>query len=76
MMEFISYLVVAVAVGALIYWLVIEGDSATAVQQLPSSEELKKLKKAELVELAKANGIFVDPKSTKVVIIKEIDLHR
>jgi hypothetical protein len=75
MTEFLSYLVVIVSVGALVFWFLI-GDEEGPVVQLPSSDELKKLKKAELVELADSYDIFVDIKSTKAVIIKEIELHR
>ena len=75
MTEFLSYLVVLVSVGALVYWFLM-GDGEAPVVQLPSSDDLKKLKKAELVELATANNIFVDPKSTKTVIIKELETHR
>jgi hypothetical protein len=73
MTEFLSYLVVFVSVSALVYWFMMGGEE---VAVLPSSDDLKKLKKAELVELAKANDIFVDPKSTKTVLIKELETHR
>lgn len=73
MTEFLSYLVVFVSVSALVYWFMMGGEE---VAVLPSSDDLKKLKKAELVELAKVNNIFVDPKSTKTVLIKELETHR
>ena len=77
MTDYIPYIVVILSIAVLVFWFILgDEDEAPVVQQLPSSDELKKLKKAELVELAAANNIMVDIKSTKVVIIKEIESYR
>ena len=75
-MDIMVYVFMAVAVGVLVLWYVLGDNNEEVSVQLPSSAELKKLKKAELVELAASKDIFVDIKSTKAVIIKEIDSKR
>jgi len=66
--------------GAFVVWAFFLGKEKDAIEEikkeLPTPEELKKLKKAELATLAEEHGIMVDPKSTKAVIIKEIDSFR
>lgn len=72
MTTFISYLVVFVAVGALVYWFML-GDEEV---QLPSSDELKKLTKANLIVLAEEYSIEVDPKKKKADLLADIESHR
>jgi len=43
---------------------------------LLTEAEVKKLTKAKLVELADSLDIMVDPKSTKKLIVEEIERHR
>ena len=43
---------------------------------LLTEAEVKKLTKAKLVELADSLDIMVDPKSTKKLIVEEIEKHR
>ena len=74
-MDIMLYVLGAVAVAVFVLWFVL-GDKEGVSVQLPSSDELKKLKKAELVELAASKNIFVDIKSTKAVIIKEMESSR
>ena len=74
-MDIMLYVLGAVAVAVFVLWFVL-GDKEEVAVQLPSSDELKKLKKAELVELAASKNIFVDTKSTKAVIIKEMESSR
>ena len=74
-MDIMLYVFGAVAVAVFVLWFVL-GDKEEVAVQLPSSDELKKLKKAELVKLAASKNIFVDIKSTKAVIIKEIESNR
>jgi|SaaInlStandDraft_1057018.scaffolds.fasta_scaffold121706_2 biopolymer transport protein ExbD len=74
-MDIMLYVLGAVAVAVFVLWFVL-GDKEEVAVQLPSSDELKKLKKAELVELAASKNIFVDIKSTKAVIIKEMESSR
>ena len=75
-MDIMLYVLGAVTVVIFVLWFVLDGKEEEVVVQLPSSVELKKLKKAELVELAASKKIFVDIKSTKAVIIKEIESSR
>ena len=75
-MDIMLYVLGAVTVVIFVLWFVLDGKEEEVVVQLPSSVELKKLKKAELVELAASRNIFVDIKSTKAVIIKEIESSR
>ena len=72
MTTFISYLVVFAAVGALVYWFML-GDEEV---QLPSSDELKKLTKANLIVLAEEYGIEVDSKKKKADLLADIESHR
>ena len=74
-MDIMLYVLGAVAVAVFVLWFVL-GDKEEVAVQLPSSDELKKLKKAELVKLAASKNIFVDIKSTKAVIIKEMESSR
>ena len=46
------------------------------IESIPTITELKKMTKAKLAELAKEHGIMVDVKSTKKVIIEEIESNR
>ena len=75
-MDIMVYVLMVVAAAVLVLWYVLGDNNEEVSVQLPSSAELKKLKKAELVELAASKHIFVDIKSTKAVIIKEIDSNR
>ena len=75
-MDIMVYVLMVVAAAVLVLWYVLGDNNEEVSLQLPSSAELKKLKKAELVELAASKDIFVDIKSTKAVIIKEIDSNR
>ena len=75
-MDIMVYVLMVVAAAVLVVWYVLGDKEEEVAVQLPSSAELKKLKKAELVELAASKDIFVDIKSTKAVIIKEIDSKR
>ena len=64
---------VVVGLGVLLFTIEKTDDTVQEIKKsLPTAEELNKLKKADLVTLAGANGIIVDPKSTKAVIIEEI----
>ena len=72
MTTFFSYLVVIVAVGALVYWFMLENEEA----QLPSSDDLKKLTKANLIVLAEEYGIEVDTKKKKADLLADIESHR
>ena len=75
-MDIMLYFFGVVAVAILLVWFVLGENKEEVAVELPSSAELKKLKKAELVNLAASMDIFVDPKSTKVVILKEIESKR
>ena len=75
-MDIMVYILMVVAAFFLAGWYVLDNKEEEVVVQLPSSAELKKLKKAELVKLAVSNGIFVDIKSTKAIIIEEINSNR
>ena len=75
-MDIILYLLGALGVAVVAFWFILGGKKEEVAVQLPSSAELKKMKKAELVELAASKDIMVDIKSTKVVIIKEIESKR
>ena len=75
-MDIMLYVLGAVAVAVFVLWFVLGDKEEEVAVQLPSSDELKKLKKAELVELAASKNIFVDIKSTKAVIIKEMESNR
>ena len=46
------------------------------IDNIPTPSELKKMTKAKLAEVAKEHGIMVDVKSTKKVIIEEIESKR
>ena len=64
---------VVVGLGVLLFSIEKTDDTVQEIKKnLPTAEELNKLKKADLVTFAGANGIIVDPKSTKAVIIEEI----
>jgi len=82
-MEFTGIVAVAALIGFVgwLIWLLratsdVEEVIVEAKQQLPSSDELKKLKKSDLVSVASQNAIIVDPKKTKAVILEEIEKHR
>ena len=76
-MDIMLYVLGAVAVAVFVLWFVLgDKEKEEVAVQLPSSDELKKLKKAELVKLAASKNIFVDIKSTKAVIIKEMESNR
>ena len=68
------FLILIVGVmGFLIFSIEKTHDDVKEVKSsLPTEQELNKLKKADLVTLAGANGIPVDPKSTKSVILEAI----
>ena len=72
MTTFISYLVVFVAVAALVYWFMLGSEEA----QLPPSAELKKLSKADLIVLADEYGIEVNTKKKKADLLADIESHR
>ena len=68
---------VVVVLAALVFTIETADHSVKEIKNnLPSEEELNKLKKADLVTFAGANGIAVDSKSTKAVIIEEINKSR
>ena len=75
-MEALAWLFLILIVGVmgfLVFSIERGHEDVKAVKSsLPTEEELKKLKKADLVTFAGANGISVDPKSTKAVIIEAI----
>ena len=73
---FFFALVVGV-VGFLVFTIEKTDHSVKEIKKnLPTKEELNKLKKADLVTLAGANDIIVDIKSTKAKIIEEINASR
>ena len=81
-MEALAWFFFILIVGGLGWLVFSEGvkgvgeDISEIKSQLPSSEELSKLTKAKLVDLAKEHNIIVDIKSTKKVIIEEIESNR
>jgi len=80
-MEYIGYFAILAILGFL-GWMVWLGFSATEeVEEIKSKlllteAEVKKLTKPKLLELADELGVAVDPKSTKAVIVKEIEKTR
>ena len=83
-MEYVGYLAI-LAIIAFAGWLVWLGYATTEVKSeveevktklLLTEAEVKKLTKAKLVELADSLDIMVDPKSTKKLIVEEIEKHR
>ena len=54
----------------------IEEEIEEIIESIPTPDELKKMTKAKLAELAAKHGIMVDVKSTKKVIIEEIESNR
>lgn len=49
------------------------GEAKTPVKEAPGNKPLNKMLKAELVEYAKNNGIEINEKATKAVIIETIE---
>lgn len=83
-MELIGYLAILGLLG-FVGWLIWLGYATTEVKDdleevktklLLTEAEVKKLTKAKLVELADSLDITVDPKSTKKLIVEEIEKHR
>lgn len=82
-MDYVGYVAILALLGfgGWLVWLAKATLLATkspeeVKEDLPSNADLKKLKKAELVELAGQRDILVDIKSTKAVIISEIESKR
>ena len=62
-------------------WLIWLARATSEIEEVKSKlllteAEVKKLTKAKLIELAGSLDIEVDPKSTKAVIVEEIEKHR
>ena len=83
-MEYVGYLAI-LALLCFVGWLVWLGYATTEVKKdveevktklLLTEAEVKKLTKTKLVELADSLDIMVDPKSTKKLIIEEIEKSR
>ena len=83
-MEYVGYLAILGILG-FVGWLIWLGYATTEVKDeveevksklLLTEAEVKKLTKAKLVELADSLDIMVDPKSTKKLIVEEIEKHR
>ncbi len=83
-MELIGYLAIVSLLG-FVGWLIWLGYATTEVKDeieevktklLLTEAEVKKLTKAKLVELADSLDITVDSKSTKKLIVEEIEKHR
>lgn len=65
--------------GGLLYFMLKSSEPSAdenVVKLLLTEAEVKKLTKAKLVELADSLDIFVDPKSTKKILVEEIEKHR
>ena len=90
MFDLIGLLILVVLVGGSGYvlWQVFKSDEVQesldeakdelddALDALPTLDELKKLTKRELLELADKLGLDVDDKLTKLKIAEEIDNNR
>jgi hypothetical protein len=84
MMEYVGYFAILAILG-FVGWLIWLGYATTEVKNeveetkaklLLTEAEVKKLTKAKLVELADSIDVMVDPKSTKKLIIEEIEKSR
>ena len=75
-MDIMLYLFGIVAVAIFVLWFVLGDKEEEVAVQLPSSAELKKLKKAQLLDLCQSSGITVDAKSTKAKILEEVEKNR
>jgi hypothetical protein len=80
-MEYLGY-VALFTLLAMVGYAIWVGFAATEVQDeveevktklLLTESEVKKLTKPKLLELAESLSVSVDPKSTKVTIVKEIE---
>ena len=70
-MEALAWFFFILLVGGL-GWLVFTEVNKEVEIQLPPSSDLNKMKKADLIAYAQENGMSVDPKSTKAVILEAI----
>ena len=52
-----------------------EDKSPTEIKEIPSLSVVKKMKKADIVDSAKANGLDLDINLTKAKLIEEWELH-
>ena len=75
-MDIMLYLFGIVAVAIFVLWFVLGDKEEEVAVQLPSSAELKKLKKSQLLDLCQASGITVDAKLTKAKILEEVEKNR
>ena len=75
-MDMMLYFLGAIGLAILVAWYVFGGNKEEVAVQLPSSVELKKLKKAQLLDLCQSSGITVDPKATKAKILEEVEKNR
>ena len=75
-MDMMLYFLGAIGLAILVAWYVFDDKKEEVAVQLPSSVELKKLKKAQLLDLCQSSGIAVDPKATKAKILEEVEKNR